>query len=142
MPVQLVSRFALAALTAGLLLGPLQAAAQSTLLNASYDPTRRFYAAVNKAFTARWRTERGESVRVYQSHGGSGAQARAVIYGLEADVATLALASRTSMPSRTGATSCQRIGSAASRTTAHPTPRPSSSWFAKGTRRAFAIGRT
>ena len=93
MPVQLVARFALAALTAGLLLGPLQAAAQSTLLNASYDPTRRFYAAVNKAFTARWRTERGESVRVYQSHGGSGAQARAVIYGLEADVVTLALAS-------------------------------------------------
>jgi len=92
-PVQLVARFALAALTAGLLLGPLQAAAQSTLLNASYDPTRRFYAAVNKAFTARWRTERGESVRVYQSHGGSGAQARAVIYGLEADVVTLALAS-------------------------------------------------
>ena len=75
------------------LLGPFQAAAQSTLLNASYDPTRRFYAAVNKAFTARWRAERGESVRVYQSHGGSGAQARAVIYGLEADVVTLALAS-------------------------------------------------
>ena len=93
MPVRRLPRFALAALTAGVLLGPLQAAAQSTLLNASYDPTRRFYAAVNKAFTARWRTERGGSVRVYQSHGGSGAQARAVIYGLEADVVTLALAS-------------------------------------------------
>ena len=93
MLVQRLPRFALATLTAGVLLGPLQAAAQSTLLNASYDPTRRFYAAVNKAFTARWRTERGESVRVYQSHGGSGAQARAVIYGLEADVVTLALAS-------------------------------------------------
>jgi len=92
-PVRRLPRFALAALTAGVLLGPLQAAAQSTLLNASYDPTRRFYAAVNKAFTARWRTERGGSVRVYQSHGGSGAQARAVIYGLEADVVTLALAS-------------------------------------------------
>src|SRR5215204_7748393 len=70
----------------------LQAAAQTTLLNASYDPTRRFYAAVNKAFTARWGAERGETIRVYQSHGGSGAQARAVIYGLEADVVTLALA--------------------------------------------------
>ena len=54
------------------LLDPLQAAAQTTLLNASYDPTRRFYAAVNKAFTARWRAERGETIRVYQSHGGSG----------------------------------------------------------------------
>ena len=93
MLVQRLPCFTLAALTVGLLLGPLQAAAQSTLLNASYDPTRRFYAAVNKAFTARWRAEHGESVRVYQSHGGSGAQARAVIYGLEADVVTLALAS-------------------------------------------------
>ena len=92
MPVRRLPRFALAALTAGVLLGPLQAAAQSTLLNASYDPTRRFYAAVNKAFTARWRTERGGSVRVNQSHGGSGKQARAVIDGLEADVVTLALA--------------------------------------------------
>jgi sulfate/thiosulfate transport system substrate-binding protein len=65
----------------------------TTLLNVSYDPTRRFYAALNKAFTARWEAGKGETVRVYQSHGGSGAQARAVIYGLEADVVTLALAS-------------------------------------------------
>ena len=85
-------RRALALLVVWQLLDPLQAAAQTTLLNASYDPTRRFYAAVNKAFTARWRAERGETIRVYQSHGGSGAQARAVIYGLEADVVTLALA--------------------------------------------------
>jgi sulfate transport system substrate-binding protein len=66
--------------------------AQTTLLNVSYDPTRRFYATVNKAFVPRWRAQRGETVRVFQSHGGSGAQARAVIYGLEADVVTLALA--------------------------------------------------
>ena len=85
-------RRALALFMVWQLLDPLQAAAQTTLLNASYDPTRRFYAAVNKAFTARWRAERGETIRVYQSHGGSGAQARAVIYGLEADVVTLALA--------------------------------------------------
>src|SRR5215203_1526841 len=68
------------------------AAAQTTLLNASYDPTRRFYASVNKVFSARWRAERSENIRVYQSHGGSGAQARAVSFGLEADVVTLALA--------------------------------------------------
>jgi sulfate transport system substrate-binding protein len=67
--------------------------AETTLLNVSYDPTRRFYAAVNKAFIARWREQTGEKLKVYQSHGGSGAQARAVIYGLEADVVTLALAS-------------------------------------------------
>ncbi len=67
-------------------------AAESTLLNASYDPTRRFYAAVNRIFSRR-EAERGGNVRVFQSHGGSGAQARSVMYGLEADVVTLALAS-------------------------------------------------
>jgi sulfate/thiosulfate-binding protein len=75
------------------LLWPVPAAAETSLLNVSYDPTRRFYAAVNKTFTAHWRAEKGESVKIYQSHGGSGAQARAVTYGLEADVVTLALAS-------------------------------------------------
>jgi sulfate/thiosulfate transport system substrate-binding protein len=88
-----------AALALALLIGapsvsPKQAmAAETTILNVSYDPTRRFYAAVNKAFTARWWAERGESIKIYQSHGGSGAQARSVSYGLEADVVTLALAS-------------------------------------------------
>src|SRR5215210_8772962 len=60
--------------------------AQVALLNVSYDPTRRLYAAVNKEFAAHWKAERGQTVTVYQSHGGSGAQARAVSYGLEADV--------------------------------------------------------
>src|SRR6266700_2529065 len=68
------------------------ARAETTLLNASYDPTRRFYSAVNKAFAARWQSERHERITVYQSHSGSGAQARAVTFGLEADVVTLALA--------------------------------------------------
>lgn len=72
---------------------PSTAWAQSTLLNASYDPTRRFYAAVNKAFAARWKADRGEAIKIFQSHGGSGAQARSVSFGLEADVVTLALAS-------------------------------------------------
>src|SRR3954470_7621631 len=67
-------------------------AAETTLLNVSYDPTRRFYSAVNKAFADLWHVQHDETVRVYQSHGGSGAQARAVGYGLEADVVTLALA--------------------------------------------------
>src|SRR5215213_207614 len=65
---------------------------EPTLLNASYEPTRRLYAAVNKEFAAHWKAERGQAVTVYQSHGGSGAQARAVSFGLEADVVTLALA--------------------------------------------------
>ena len=69
------------------------AAAEQTLLNVSYDPTREFYAEVNKIFAERWRAQSGESIAIRASHGGSGAQARAVIDGLEADVVTLALAS-------------------------------------------------
>jgi sulfate/thiosulfate transport system substrate-binding protein len=64
-----------------------------SLLNVSYDPTREFYAAFNKAFAAYWKGKTGQDVAVRQSHGGSGAQANAVIQGLEADVVTLALAS-------------------------------------------------
>ncbi|HEY4975682.1 MAG TPA: sulfate ABC transporter substrate-binding protein [Steroidobacteraceae bacterium] len=67
-------------------------AAPVTLLNVSYDPTRELYDAVNKAFTADWLATTGEHVTINQSHGGSGKQARAIIDGLEADVATLALA--------------------------------------------------
>jgi len=68
------------------------AAQAETLLNASYDPTRRFYSAIGDAFAPRWKAERGETLTIYQSHAGSGAQARAVSFGLEADVVTLALA--------------------------------------------------
>lgn len=63
-----------------------------TLLNVSYDPTRELYAEVNAAFAQDWQQRAGQRVTVRQSHGGSGAQARAVIDGLEADVVTLALA--------------------------------------------------
>jgi sulfate/thiosulfate-binding protein len=71
---------------------PSALAADLTLLNVSYEPTRRFYSDVNKAFTARWQSEHGSRITVYQSHGGSGKQARSVTFGLEADVVTLALA--------------------------------------------------
>jgi sulfate/thiosulfate transport system substrate-binding protein len=63
-----------------------------TLLNVSYDPTRELYEGINKAFIAQWLSDTGEQVTIRQSHGGSGKQARAIIDGLEADVATLALA--------------------------------------------------
>jgi sulfate/thiosulfate-binding protein len=69
-----------------------QAFAQVTLLNVSYDPTRELYDDFNKAFAADWKARTGEVISVKQSHGGSGKQARSVIDGLEADVATLALA--------------------------------------------------
>jgi sulfate transport system substrate-binding protein len=61
------------------------------LLNVSYDPTREFYAEYNEAFSKHWNAKTGDSVRVTQSHGGSGKQARSVIDGLRADVVTLAL---------------------------------------------------
>ncbi len=62
------------------------------LLNVSYDPTRELYQDFNAAFAKHWQAKSGDTVTVKQSHGGSGKQARAVIDGLEADVATLALA--------------------------------------------------
>jgi sulfate/thiosulfate transport system substrate-binding protein len=74
------------------LAGPSMARGDTTLLNVSYDPTREFYAEVNKVFAERWKAESGETLSIRASHGGSGAQARAVIDGLEADVVTLALA--------------------------------------------------
>jgi sulfate/thiosulfate-binding protein len=67
-------------------------AASVTLLNASYDPTRELYRAINPAFMAAWQAKTGDRVSVSQSHTGSGAQARAVLEGLQADVVTLALA--------------------------------------------------
>ncbi len=63
-----------------------------TLLNVSYDPTRELYVDFNAAFADYWQQKTGQAVRIRQSHGGSGKQARSVIDGLEADVVTLALA--------------------------------------------------
>jgi sulfate transport system substrate-binding protein len=67
-------------------------AAGVTLLNVSYDPTRELFRAINPAFIAAWEAKTGDRVTINQSHGGSGAQARAVLEGLPADVVTLALA--------------------------------------------------
>jgi sulfate/thiosulfate-binding protein len=70
----------------------LASAAEVTLLNVSYDPTREFYQDYNAAFSKYWLAKTGDKVTVKASHGGSGKQARAIIDGLDADVATLALA--------------------------------------------------
>ncbi|VWX63521.1 sulfate transporter subunit; periplasmic-binding component of ABC superfamily [Burkholderiales bacterium 8X] len=66
-----------------------------TLLNVSYDPTRELYADYNKAFAKHWKQKTGQDVTIKQSHGGSGKQARSIIDGIDADVATLALAGDT-----------------------------------------------
>jgi sulfate/thiosulfate transport system substrate-binding protein len=79
----------------GLILGPVasvKAQGPVTILNVSYDPTRELYQDYNAAFAKYWKAKTGQDVTVKQSHGGSGAQARSVIDGLEADVVTLALA--------------------------------------------------
>jgi sulfate transport system substrate-binding protein len=66
--------------------------ADTALLNVSYDPTRELYRAINPVFAASWKARTGQPIAISQSHGGSGAQARAVLEGLQADVVTLALA--------------------------------------------------
>ncbi len=90
-------KFPLAAALAGALAGTVTPLfAQSvTLLNVSYDPTRELYVELNQAFAKHWKARTGQDVTIKQSHGGSGKQARSIIDGLEADVATLALAGDT-----------------------------------------------
>ena len=79
-----------------LTLGAASAWAQGvTLLNVSYDPTRELYVEFNQAFAKHWKAKTGQDVTIKQSHGGSGKQARSIIDGLDADVATLALAGDT-----------------------------------------------
>ncbi|HPG88237.1 MAG TPA: sulfate ABC transporter substrate-binding protein [Hyphomicrobium sp.] len=95
MPINLISRRK--ALLLSISLGAISAAgaayaADITLLNVSYDPTRELYQDYNAAFAKHYKAETGDNVTIKQSHGGSGKQARAVIDGLEADVVTLALA--------------------------------------------------
>lgn len=91
-----VSRGKLGALAGALAIGVSAfsgfAWAGQALLNVSYDPTRELYKQINPAFVADWLAKTGEAVEIQASHGGSGAQARAVIDGLNADVVTLALA--------------------------------------------------
>ena len=88
-----MNRFAKLLLTSVFVFGAGLAGAKNVdLLNVSYDPTREFYRDINEAFARSWKAKTGDDVTIQQSHGGSGKQARAIIDGLEADVATLALA--------------------------------------------------
>ena len=83
---------ALVAALAAAILASSASAKTIELLNVSYDPTRELYVDYDAAFSAYWKAKTGDDVVVKQSHGGSGAQARSVIDGLQADVVTLALA--------------------------------------------------
>jgi len=71
---------------------PFGAIADTSLLNVSYDPTRELYVDYNSSFAKYWQEKTGEKVTIKFSNGGSGAQARSVIDGIDADVVTLALA--------------------------------------------------
>src|SRR3954469_7268692 len=82
-----------AAVALAALAGGSTASADTTILNVSYDPTRELYKAFDTSFAAYWKQKTGETVIINQSHGGSGAQARAVIDGLDADIVTLAVES-------------------------------------------------
>ncbi|MFW8627540.1 sulfate ABC transporter substrate-binding protein [Deinococcus sp. ME38] len=79
-------------LALSLLLTTTATAANVTLLNVSYDPTRELYQDINAAFAKQWQAKTGDTLKINNSHGGSGSQARSVIDGLEADIVTLALA--------------------------------------------------
>ena len=85
-------RHVIPALAISVMLAGTARAADINLLNVSYDPTRELYAHLSKAFADRFKADNGKTVDVKTSNGGSGAQARAVIDGLQADVVTLALA--------------------------------------------------
>jgi sulfate/thiosulfate-binding protein len=87
-----ITRLALALTLTAPVGGTVAAQEKVTLLNVSYDPTRELYKDINTAFAREWKRRTGQDVEIRQSHGGSGAQARAVIDGLEADVVTLGLA--------------------------------------------------
>lgn len=87
-----ISLLAIFTVIQGGILSPAFAAGKDvTLLNVSYDPTRELYEEVNAVFAKQWKEKTGQGVTINQSHGGSGKQARAIIDGLDADVATLAL---------------------------------------------------
>lgn len=90
--MQTIKYFKTALLISALFVPLASWAADITLLNVSYDPTRELYQEFNAAFSKYWQAKTGDKVTVKGSHGGSGKQARSIIDGLDADVATLALA--------------------------------------------------
>jgi len=127
----------------GVSLGPLAGgraaiAADVTLLNVSYDPTRELYRDINRAFSTAWQAKTGQRVTINQSHGGSGAQARAVLDGLQADVVTLALAADIDALAKRGL--WPPTGRGVCRPIHRPAQARSFSWCARATRRASMTG--
>ena len=135
------ARFAAVLLTATafILSTPAMAQAPLTLLNVSYDPTRELYGEFNAAFAKYWKTKTGQEITIKQSHGGSGKQARAIIDGLDADVATLALAGDTDAIAKMVA-GLQKTGKSGCRIIPRLTPPPSSWRCARAIRKISKTG--
>ena len=133
----------LIALTTSVFIGGAGSAAQAaevTLLNVSYDPTRELYTDFNKSFAEYWKKKTGDTVKINQSHGGSGRQARSVIDGLAADVVTLALAADVDAIATNGKLLPVNWEERLPDHSARPTPRRLSSWCARATRRTSRTG--
>ena len=109
------------------------------LLNVSYDPTRELYKAINPVFAADWKAKTGEEIQVQASHGGSGAQARAVIEGLNADVVTLALAADIDAIAKKAVRSL-KTGKRGYPIIPHPMRQRSCFWCTRGTRKRSRTG--
>ncbi|RBI65365.1 sulfate ABC transporter substrate-binding protein [Vreelandella sulfidaeris] len=88
MTLPTIFRRSLIAIALGVTVSGTAAAQERELLNSSYDIARELFAAINPEFQAWWQEEHGEEIEISQSHGGSSAQARAILQGLRADVVT------------------------------------------------------
>nr|WP_295710618.1 thiosulfate ABC transporter substrate-binding protein CysP [uncultured Halomonas sp.] len=88
MTLPTIFRRSLIAIAMGVTVSGTAAAQEREMLNSSYDIARELFAAINPEFQAWWQEEHGEEIAISQSHGGSSAQARAILQGLRADVVT------------------------------------------------------
>lgn len=61
------------------------------ILNVACDPTRELWRDLNAAFVRDQEARQNAKPTIRMSHGGSGSQARAIVDGLDADIASLAL---------------------------------------------------
>lgn len=78
------------------------AQAKQELLLVSYAVTKAAYDRVIPKFVAKWKQEKGQDVVIRGSYGGSGSQTRAILDGLEADIAALALEADTARLEKAG----------------------------------------
>jgi len=88
MTLPTIFRRSLIAIAMGVTVSGSAVAQEREMLNSSYDIARELFAAINPEFQAWWQEEHGEEIAISQSHGGSSAQARAILQGLRADVVT------------------------------------------------------